>query len=148
MEMTKIIAHPSRYLLFRLSPPCQVEVESDPAKLISGDFKLWKLIKVPNLELLIFSFLEHRPWEVNSNHFCPTRSVRFVSTGSMNAIIVATKCGMLASKILISFYRSTKCNLCPSSRGQACQSQLELCKTSFRRLQVFALGFVEWIAQK
>ena len=29
--------HPSRRLLFCLSPPCQVEVESDPAKLISDD---------------------------------------------------------------------------------------------------------------
>ena len=29
--------HPSRHLLFLLSPPCQVEVESDPAKLIIDD---------------------------------------------------------------------------------------------------------------
>ena len=43
MEIFKIIAPsptpppPSRHLLFLLSPPCQVEVESDPAKLISDD---------------------------------------------------------------------------------------------------------------
>ena len=30
--------HPSHHLLFLLSPSCQVEVESDPAKLISDDF--------------------------------------------------------------------------------------------------------------
>ena len=29
--------HPSRHPLFLLSPPCQVEVESDPAKVISDD---------------------------------------------------------------------------------------------------------------
>ena len=29
--------HPSRHLFFFLSPPCQVEVESDPAKLISDE---------------------------------------------------------------------------------------------------------------
>ena len=29
--------HPSRHLLLLLSPPCQVEVESDPAELIGDD---------------------------------------------------------------------------------------------------------------
>ena len=37
--LPRIIAppHPSCHLLFLLSPPCQVEGESDPAKLISDD---------------------------------------------------------------------------------------------------------------
>jgi len=42
MEIFKIIAPPPpppqpRHFLSLLSPPCQVEVESDPAKLISDD---------------------------------------------------------------------------------------------------------------
>ena len=39
MKIFEIIAplHPSRHLLFLLSPPCQIEVESDPAKLISDE---------------------------------------------------------------------------------------------------------------
>ena len=36
-RLPRIIAIPSRHPLFCLSPPCQVEVESDPAKLISDD---------------------------------------------------------------------------------------------------------------
>ena len=41
MKIFEIIAplphhhHPSCHLLFLLSPPCQIEEESDPAKLIS-----------------------------------------------------------------------------------------------------------------
>ena len=34
MEIFKIVTHPSRHLLFLLPPLCQVELESDPAKLI------------------------------------------------------------------------------------------------------------------
>ena len=38
-RLPRIIAnpHPSRHLLFLLSPPCQVAVEPDPAKLISDN---------------------------------------------------------------------------------------------------------------
>ena len=38
-RLPRIISHsdPSRHLFFFLSPPCRVEVESDPAKLISED---------------------------------------------------------------------------------------------------------------
>ena len=43
--------HPSHHLLFLLSPSCQVEVESDPAKLISDDF--FKLLTLRILTLKI-----------------------------------------------------------------------------------------------
>ena len=45
-RLPRIIAnpHPSRHLLFLLSPPCQVAVEPDPAKLISDN-----LARVPRM---------------------------------------------------------------------------------------------------
>ena len=50
-----IAPSPSHHLLFLLSPPCQVEVQSDPAKLINDNSSSdaedihWKLIKELNL---------------------------------------------------------------------------------------------------
>ena len=54
MEIFRIITppHPSRHLHFLLSPSCQVEVESDPAKLISDNSSSENYIKEPNLQHL------------------------------------------------------------------------------------------------
>ena len=43
---------PSHHLVFLLSPPCQVEGKFYPSKLHQWWFKLWKLIKEPNMEHL------------------------------------------------------------------------------------------------
>ena len=55
--------HPTCHLFFLLSPPCQVEVESDPAKLISDDsssdaLKINQGTKFGTLRNSMFSLLD------------------------------------------------------------------------------------------